>query len=120
MTHQEIKSIGLIYKDKGWDGNQWYDHRDNRSSYQFLKEFRQTFHFSNNPQTASQVKSFKEAMQNAPNGTYFYHEKESYVPYRINHGHVIFNRGDAIDINQIRNNLNQHRNINTNKHRSIS
>ena len=44
---------------QGWNGNgnQWYDHRDNRFNYQFLKEFRQTFHFNNNPQNATQAKS---------------------------------------------------------------
>ena len=97
-----------------WSTNRWYDNRDSRYNYQFIKEFKQTFHFSNNPTNASQVKNFRAALQHAPDGTYFYHKRELYVPYRINHGMITFNRGDAVDIKNIHNTINQNRCINTN------
>ena len=98
-----------------WNVNRWFksNANGNRFSYQFIKEYKQIFHYSERPQNPSQVTSLKEAMTNAPNGTYIYHEKEAYIPYRINHGHVTFNCGDAMEINRIRNRLNQNRNINT-------
>ena len=105
---------------RGWNSNKWFDNRDNRYNFQFIKEFRQVFNFSNNPSNASQVKSIREAMENAPNGTYMYQEKGTYIPYRINQGHVTFNRGDAIEVKQIRNGLSQNRCINTNTYNKLN
>ena len=103
----------------GWGTNRWFDIRDDRYNYQFLKEFKQTFHFSNNPTNASQVKNFRAALQHAPEGTYFYHKRDIYVPYRLNHGMITFNRGDAVDVKHIHNSLNQNRCINTNAYNKL-
>ena len=103
-----------------WDTNQWFDHCDNIFNHDFIKDFRQVFHFNPNPENASQVLAFRDAMENTPDGCYIYHERDSYVPYRIHHGHVTFNRGDAIEISQIRRKMNQNRNINTNKYNKLS
>ena len=103
----------------GWDTNQWFDHRDGVFNYNFIKNFRQTFHYSAQPQNASQVSTFREAMENVPDGCYIYHEKEVYVPYKLHHGHVTFNRGDAIEISKIKQRLNQNRHINTNKYNKL-
>ena len=84
-----------------WNIHRWFNPNDNRFSFQFIKEYKQIFHYNQNPQNASQVTSLRDAMTNAPNGTYIYHEKDTYIPYRINHGHVTFNRGDAMEINLI-------------------
>ena len=58
-------------------------------------------------------------MENVPDGCYIYHEKEAYIPYNIHHGHVTFNRGDAIDVTNIKPRLNQNRLINTNRYNKL-
>ena len=65
------------------------------------------------------MKNFREALTNAPDGTYIYHEKDVYVPYRINHGHITFNRGDAMEIKSIKTQLNQNRSIGTNAYNKL-
>ena len=97
----------------GWDINQWFDHRDS------TKNFRQTFHYNAKPQNASQVSCFRDALENVPDGCYIYHEKEVHVPYNIHHCHVTFNCGNAIEITQIKQRLNQNRFINTNKYNKL-
>ena len=54
----------------GWNVNRWFDNRDNRYNFQLVKEFKQVFHHKRNLTNATQVKSIREAMENAPNGTY--------------------------------------------------
>ena len=116
--NQNMNNYNKIYLHNpnryGWGTNRWFDIRDNRYNYQFIKEFKQTFHFSNNPKNAGQVKNFQAALQHAPNGTYFCHKRDIHVPYRLNHGMFTFNRGDPIDIKNIHNSLNQNRCVNTN------
>ena len=34
---------------QGWELNRWFDSRDNRYNYQFIKEFKQTFQWCQNP-----------------------------------------------------------------------
>ena len=118
---QSRNQIGFYNHHRyGWNMSKWFDSRDNRFNFQFIKEFKQVFHYHRNPTNATQVKSLREAMKNAPNGTYIYHEKDAYIPYRVNHGHVVFNRGDAMEVKQIRNQLNQNRNINTNAYNKLN
>ena len=118
---QTRNQIGFYNNHRyGWNLNRWFNKNDNRYNFQFVKEFKQVFHYNRNPTNATQVKSLREAMDNAPNGTYIYHEKDTYIPYRVNHSHVTFNRGDAMEIKTIRNQLNQNRNINTNAYNKLN
>ena len=94
--------------------NRFFDKRDSRYNYQFIKEYNKTWYFNNNPQHSNQVPAFGDAIRNSRNGTYMYVEKNMYIPYRIHNGMITFNRGDPIDIKSIRPQLNQNRSINTN------
>ena len=97
-----------------WGPNRFFDKRDTRYNYQFIKAYRKTWYFNNHHQHSNQVSQFGDAIKNSINGTYMYVERNIYVPYRLHNGMVTFNRGDPVDMKTIRPQLNQNRIINTN------
>ena len=102
-----------------WSANRFYDRRDIRYNYQFIKEYQRTWYYNANPQHNNQVVQFGDAINQSGNGTYMYVEKNNYIPYRIHNGMITFNRGDPVDIKAIRPKLNQNRIINTNTYNKL-
>ena len=100
--------------------NRFFDNRDGRFSYQYIKEYRRTWYYNSNPQHSNQIPQFIDAVKNSINGTYMYVERNTYVPYRIHNGMITFNRGDPIDIKTIKPKLNQNRTINTNTYNKLA
>ena len=102
-----------------WGANRFFDKRDLRYNYQFIKEYQKAWYFNDNPRYQNQVGSFLEAVTNSGNGTYIYSDRNVYIPNRINNGFITFNRGDAMECNAIHPKLNQNRIINTNNYNKL-
>ena len=102
-----------------WSANRFFDRRDIRYNYQFIKEYQKTWYYNVNPQHNNQVTQFGDAINQSGNGTYMYVEKNCYIPYRIHNGMITFNRGDPVEIKTIRPGLNQNRVINTNTYNKL-
>ena len=102
-----------------WDANRFFDKRDLRFNYQFIKEYQKIWYFNNKPQHSNQVSSFIEAVNKSKDGTYMYCERNKYIPFRINHNVISFNRCDAMECRNLKPQLNQNRTVNTDSYNKL-
>ena len=106
---------------RGWTKYGIFSKKDQRFSYEFLKFYHKTIHWSNLT-GRSNVRDFIEATSIAKVGqSYIYHENDKYIPFwKIDNNSIRINSGHYIRIDSLDGNIENVNHINSNRHNVLS
>ena len=117
-----IASI-LVYQSdsRGWTKYGIFSKKDQRFSYEFLKFFHKTIHYSNLP-GRNNAKNITQATTSAMVGcSYIYHENDRYIPFwKVDDTTIRINSSHYLKIDSLDNNIDNIQHITNNRHNVLS